>query len=109
LVSFGVVQTASLDPFEFNVKWGGTKVPPLLLAKDVFPALVNLIDFVSVLVFIEEEVLLGRIIGPNVLDCIKGFAVVLQLLEILHHFKRRTSAHRKIDELILGCGPRGIL
>lgn len=33
LVSFGVVQTESSDPFEFNVKWGGAKVPPFLLPK----------------------------------------------------------------------------
>ena len=34
LVSFGVVQTESSDPFEFNVKWGGAKVPPFLLPKN---------------------------------------------------------------------------
>jgi hypothetical protein len=33
LVSFGVVQTKSCISFEFNVKWGGAKVPPLLCNK----------------------------------------------------------------------------
>ena len=62
--------------FEFNVKWGGAKVPPLLCLKFwCGPTEVR-----SVLVFVEEEILLGGIVGPDVFDRVERFAIVLQLL-----------------------------
>ena len=69
LVSFGVVQTESSDPFEFNVKWGGAKVPPFLLPKKgMNPGRRAYGRSSSVLVFVEEEVLFGRVVWPDVLD-----------------------------------------
>ena len=110
LVSFWCGTNGFENPFEFNVKWGGTKVPPFLWPKgDENPGLSAFGGRSSVLVFVEEEVLFGRVIGPNVLDRVERLAVILQLLKVLHHFQRRTGSHREVDELVLGGGPRGVL
>jgi 2-C-methyl-D-erythritol 4-phosphate cytidylyltransferase len=43
----------------------------------------------SVLVFVEEEIFLGRIIRPDFFNALVWLAVVLQFLEVLNDFKRR--------------------
>ena len=41
-----------------------------------------------VLLFVEEKVILGRIVRPDVLDAFVDLAVVLELLKVLYHFER---------------------
>jgi hypothetical protein len=58
LVSFGIGTSGSSEPFEFNVKWGGTQVPPFLLEKSRADAGLMGPRGKSVFVLVEEEILL---------------------------------------------------
>lgn len=69
---------------------------------------VNQAVSVSILLLIEKEVILCRIIGPDVFDGIVHFAVFFQIFKILDHFERSSRAGGIIDEFFPGCGPRGI-
>ena len=62
-----------------------------------------------VLLFVEEEVVLGRVVGPDVLDGFINVALVLDLLQVLEHLERCARTNRIIDQLVLGGGPGGIL
>lgn len=58
LVSFGIGTSGSSEPFEFNVKWGGTQVPPFLLEKSGAGEGLIVPRERSIFVFVEEEILL---------------------------------------------------
>ncbi|MCH1589051.1 MAG: hypothetical protein L7S02_07635, partial [Flavobacteriales bacterium] len=58
LVSFGIGTSGSSYPFEFNVKGGGTNAPPFLLEKSSADAGLMGPRGKSVLVLVEEEILL---------------------------------------------------
>ena len=58
LVSFGIGTSGSSEPFEFNVKWGGTQVPPFLLEKSGACEGLIVPRVRSIFVFVEEEILL---------------------------------------------------
>ena len=85
------------NPFEFNVKWGGAKVP-LLLCLNGQGCPQTLKDKAlacrSVLVFVEEKVFFGGVIRPNVLNRVKGLAVIFQLLQVFNHFQGHPCASR---------------
>ena len=58
LVSFGIGTSGSSEPFEFNVKWGGTQVPPFLFEKSGAGEGLIVPRVRSIFVFVEEEILL---------------------------------------------------
>ena len=49
--------------------------------------------FKSILFLVKEEILLTRIIRPNIFDTLIDFALIFHLLEILNNFKRSTRTH----------------
>lgn len=61
-----------------------------------------------VFVFVEEEVLLAGVIGPDVLDGFERIALVLQLLQILYNFERCAGAHGEVNQLVFAGGPRSV-
>ena len=84
------------------------KSPPILLIdRDlivVFALKIALIFFL-----VEEEVLLGRVIRPDVLDGFVDFAVVFEFLKILYNFFRSSGTVCIVNEFFFGCGPGSIV
>ena len=64
--------------------------------------------FVSILVLVEEEVFLGGVVGPDILDGFVDVALVLYLLQVLDHLKWRAATDGVIDKFLLGCGPGSV-
>src|SRR5215208_159274 len=50
-----------------------------------------------ILVFIEEEVLLGRIVRPDLFDALVWLSVVFKLLKIFDNFEGSARPDRKVD------------
>lgn len=57
----------------------------------------------SILVFVEEEIVFGRIVGPDFFNALVGFAFIFEFLKVLDHFQRGTGADGVVNQLILGC------
>ncbi len=62
-----------------------------------------------VFVFVEEEVLVAWVVGPDVFDALVDFAVVLDFLQVLDDFEWCAGARSVVYELILGGWPGGVL
>ena len=62
----------------------------------------------SIFVLVEEEILLGRIVGPYVLDGFVYFALILQFLKVFYHLHGSAGTHGVVDEFVLCCGPGSI-
>ena len=62
----------------------------------------------SIFVFIEEEIFLRRIVGPDVFNGVIRLLVVFDVLEVLHHFEGRTRSHGEVNQLILCGRPRSV-
>ena len=62
----------------------------------------------SVFVLVEEEILLGGIVRPDVLDGIVGLLVILDLLKVFHDLERSARTHGEIDQFVLRGGPRRV-
>ena len=58
-----------------------------------------------VLFFVEEEVFLAWVIGPNILYRFIEFAFILHLLQVFDDFDRRTRALGIIDQFITASRP----
>ena len=58
-----------------------------------------------ILLFVEEEVVFGGVVGPDFFDAFVGFAFVFHLLEVLDHFEGCAATHCVVDEFVLCCGP----
>ena len=61
-----------------------------------------------IFVFVEEEVFLRGIIGPNVFDGLKNFTFVLKFVEIFYHFHGRARTQCVVNEFFLGGWPRRV-
>src|SRR5690606_39309376 len=66
------------------------------------------LDGGSVFVLVEEEVILARVIRPDVLDAFIQFALVFHLLEVFDDLERRAGADRVIDQLVARGRPWGL-
>lgn len=64
-----------------------------------------MVVYLSILLFVEEEVFFGGVVGPDVFDAFVGFAFVFDFLKVLYHFEGRAAALGVVDELLAGCGP----
>jgi hypothetical protein len=64
--------------------------------------------FQSIFIFIEEEIFFGWILRPNVLDGIKHFFIVFDLLKIFYYFEGGARAHREIYQFVFGGRPWGV-
>ena len=62
-----------------------------------------------VFVFVEEEVFVAWVVGPDVFDAFVDFAVVFDFLEVLDDLHRCAGACGVVDELVLGGWPWGVL
>ena len=58
-----------------------------------------------VFVLVEEEVFFCRIVGPDVLDALVDVTLILYLLQILQHFKRRPGTSCVVNQFVLRCRP----
>ena len=84
------------------------KSPPILLIdRDL---IVNsVLKDALIFLLVEEEVLLGGVVGPDVLDGFVDFAVVFELLKILYNFFRRAGTVCIVDKFFFSCGPGSIV
>jgi hypothetical protein len=64
---------------------------------------------VLIFVFVEEEIILGRIIRPNLFDGLIRLSVIFELLEIFHYFQWSAGADGVVNKLILGRWPGCVL
>lgn len=62
-----------------------------------------------ILLLVEEEILLGRIVRPNVLDALIRFTVIIEIVKVLNDFQRCALTRGVIDQLILRSRPRRVL
>ena len=60
---------------------------------------------VLVFVFVEQEVLLGGVVGPNVFDGFVDFAFVFEFLQVFDHFHRSAGTHGVVNQFVFGGGP----
>ena len=58
----------------------------------------------SVLIFVEEKILLGRVVGPNLFDAFIRLTIILQFLKVFHDFQGSAGTDRVIDQLVFGSG-----
>ena len=58
-----------------------------------------------IFLFVKEEVVLGRVVRPDVLDALVGLAVVFQFLKVLDVFLRGTGTVRLMYQFIFGSRP----
>ena len=58
-----------------------------------------------ILILVEEEVFLGRIVGPEVFYVFVCLAFVLYFLQVLHYLHGGAGAQGVVYELILCCRP----
>ena len=56
-----------------------------------------------ILILVEEVVLLGGIIRPEILDVFVDLTLILHLLEILYHLKGGSATYGVVDKLFLSC------
>ena len=61
-----------------------------------------------IFVFVEKEVFLAGVIGPDVLDGFECITLVFQLLQILDNFERCAGAHGEVNQLVFAGGPRSV-
>ena len=81
-------------------------LPILLIDRDLIAVFVLKIALIFLLV--EEEIVLGGVVGPDVFDRFVDFTLVFYLLQVFEHFERRTRTYCIVDEFIFRCGPGGI-
>ena len=67
--------------------------------------LIIVIDERLVLVIIPQEIILGRIIRPDVFDAIVNITFIFNLLQILQNLQRRTRTSCIVYQLIFCCRP----
>ncbi len=58
---------------------------------------------------LEEEVLVGRIVRPDLIHSLVRFFAVFQFLKILNNLRRRARTQRVVNQFILGGWPRGVV
>ena len=63
-------------------------------------------DVLLILVFVEEEVFLARIVRPNIFNAIVDIAVVFHFLQILNHFHWRAGPKGVVNQFFFCCWPR---
>ncbi len=64
--------------------------------------------YLLVFVFIEEEIILGRIVRPDFFDALVGHAIFWKVFEILSHLQRSSRALCKVNQFFFGRGPRSV-
>ena len=63
---------------------------------------------VLILVFVEEEVFFGGVVGPDVFDAFVSVAFVFDFLEVFDYFERGAATLGVVDEFVFGCRPGSI-
>ena len=68
------------------------KSPPILLIdRDLM--VVSALKIALIFFLVEEEIVLGGVVGPDVFDRFVDFTLVFYLLQVFEHFERRTRTY----------------
>ena len=78
----------------------------LLISRDLIAVFVLKIALIFFLV--EKEIVLCRIIRPDILYALIYLAIILKLFEILNNFKRCSRTRSIINQLVFGRRPWSI-
>ena len=62
--------------------------------------------YASILVLVEEKVLMARVIRPDIFDSFIEFSVVFQFVEVIDHFGGGAGADGIVNQFFLSGRPR---
>ena len=62
-----------------------------------------------VFIFIKEEIILARIIGPDVFYTLVNFPFVFDLLQIFNNFEWSAATNSEVDQFVFAGWPGSIL
>ena len=71
--------------------------------------LFNLNGRLLILLLVEKEIVLGRVVRPDVLDALVGLAVVLKFLKVLDYLLRGAGTVGVVNKFVFGCRPWSIV
>ena len=60
---------------------------------------ISVLKIALIFFLVEEKIVFGRVVGPDIFDGFVDFAFVLYLLQVLEHFERRSRPHGVVDQL----------